>query len=147
MAGGVQSINNINILILQQCPPCRGFTPKLVDCYKKIQETHKNFEIIFVSSDSDEEHFDEYWKEMPWMALPFGDDRKQGLAKHFSVSGNYLGQYVQGVSKKKHSENKSLRLLDRNFTINTYIPVGVIFFEYIELYPISIWYLHPEIVI
>ncbi|XP_072013890.1 nucleoredoxin-like [Amphiura filiformis] len=69
------------------CPPCRGFTPKLAECYKKVKETHKNFEIIFVSSDSDEEHFRAYWKEMPWAALPFGDARKQALAKHFSISG------------------------------------------------------------
>lgn len=57
------------------CPPCRGFTPKLVDFYNKFQ--NRNLEIVFVSSDKDEEQFTEYFQEMPWCALPFEDrDRK-----------------------------------------------------------------------
>merc|ERR1719495_1556006 len=32
------------------CPPCRGFTPKLAETYKKLKEQGQNFEIVFVSS-------------------------------------------------------------------------------------------------
>ena len=55
------------------CPPCRGFTPNLAKWYKEMKEKDagKNFEIIFVSSDSDQAAFDEYYKEMPWLALKF----------------------------------------------------------------------------
>ena len=51
------------------CGPCRGFTPKLSEWYKK-DLSKKNFEIIFVSSDRDQGAFDGYLNEMPWVALP-----------------------------------------------------------------------------
>ena len=58
------------------CPPCRVFTPKLAEFYKKLH-TEKNFEIVFVSSDKSKDEFDKYYEEMPWLALPFSDrDRK-----------------------------------------------------------------------
>lgn len=63
------------------CPPCRGFTPKLAEFYKK-HHTEKNFEIVFVSSDKNDAEFQEYYKEMPWLALPFADrGRKVSLLK------------------------------------------------------------------
>lgn len=70
------------------CPPCKAFTPELVETYKKIQAVRKDFEIVFVSSDKDEDAFKEYYNEMPWMALEFADrDTKNHLSKHFEVSG------------------------------------------------------------
>ncbi|XP_019615122.1 PREDICTED: nucleoredoxin-like [Branchiostoma belcheri] len=72
------------------CPPCRGFTPKLADFYREFKATEKgkNFEIIFVSSDRDQASFDEYYGEMPWLALPYPDrDRKAKLSKKFKVQG------------------------------------------------------------
>jgi nucleoredoxin len=70
------------------CPPCRQFTPKLVDFYKKRKELgHDDFEIIFASSDNDKGQFDEYFGEMPWLALPFQDKRKEGLSNRFEVEG------------------------------------------------------------
>jgi len=70
------------------CPPCRGFTPRLVETYNAIKEAGKDFEIVFVSSDRDEGAFDEYYSEMPWLALPFADrDRKSALSKMFKVQG------------------------------------------------------------
>jgi nucleoredoxin len=59
------------------CPPCRGFTPVLADCYKKLAEKNAGkkfrFEVVFVSSDRDQESFDGYYSEMPWCAIPFSD--------------------------------------------------------------------------
>jgi nucleoredoxin len=70
------------------CPPCRGFTPKLADAYEKITKIGKSFEVVFVSSDKDEEQFASYFKEMPWLALPFENrDLKKALSKKFKVSG------------------------------------------------------------
>jgi nucleoredoxin len=70
------------------CPPCRGFTPDLVKSYNNLKAAGKNFEIIFASSDRDQSSFDEYYGEMPWLALPF-DQRaeKEELAKRFGVQG------------------------------------------------------------
>jgi nucleoredoxin len=70
------------------CPPCRGFTPKLAQGYKTMREAGKKFEVVFVSSDSDQKSFDEYFGEMPWKALPFADrERKAALSKKFKVNG------------------------------------------------------------
>lgn len=53
------------------CPPCRGFTPVLAKLYQKWNASKKEIEIIFVSRDRDEPSFKQYFKEMPWLAIPF----------------------------------------------------------------------------
>jgi nucleoredoxin len=71
------------------CPPCRGFTPVLKEAYEKVVTEQKQpFEILFVSSDRSEDQFKEYYGEMPWACLPFGDrDTKKKLSSHFGVQG------------------------------------------------------------
>merc|ERR1711988_1502922 len=70
------------------CPPCRGFTPKLAESYKALKEAGKKFEIVFVSSDRDEQSFSEYFKEMPWLSLPYVERaKKEALSKKFKVQG------------------------------------------------------------
>jgi len=70
------------------CGPCRGFTPKLVETYKKVKASNPGFEVIFASSDRDEASFKEYFGEMPWLALPYADrERKETLSNLFGVSG------------------------------------------------------------
>jgi len=45
-------------------------------------------EIIFLSSDSDEESFDEYYKDMPWLKLDYKEqDKKTELEEKFGVNG------------------------------------------------------------
>merc|ERR1719359_748236 len=69
------------------CPPCRGFTPKLAEMYTSAFKA-KGMEIVFVSSDRDEESFTSYYGEQPWVALPFADrGRKESLSKKFKVQG------------------------------------------------------------
>lgn len=68
------------------CPPCRGFTPKLAEYYN--EGLKDNMEIVFVSSDKDSGQFDEYFKEMPWLALPYDKrDEKGELSDLFDVQG------------------------------------------------------------
>jgi len=70
------------------CPPCRGFTPMLVEFYKNLKATRHDFELVFVSSDKDQHAFDEYFGEMPWVALPYDRrDLKEKLSSKFKVSG------------------------------------------------------------
>lgn len=70
------------------CPPCRGFTPKLVEFYNRRIASGKNdFEIIFCSSDKDQKSFQEYYGEMPWLAIPLNDPRIRELSEHFEVEG------------------------------------------------------------
>jgi len=53
------------------CPPCRGFTPKLCEKYLQLKAAGKKVEMIFVSSDRDDDAFSEYFATMPFLALPF----------------------------------------------------------------------------
>ena len=57
------------------CPPCRAFTPKLVDFYKQFKSQHPNFELIFVNHDESGDAMLEYMKTdaMPWPAVRFDD--------------------------------------------------------------------------
>lgn len=67
------------------CGPCKAFTPKLVSCYKQLGRD--DFEIIFVSSDRSTAEFGDYFKSMPWLAIPPGDARKAKLSAAFGVQG------------------------------------------------------------
>jgi nucleoredoxin len=66
------------------CGPCQAFTPKLADVYNELKDRAEEFEIVFISSDEDQETFEEYFKSMPWLALPFGDKTNNDLCS-FSV--------------------------------------------------------------
>eukprot|EP00124_Ichthyophonus_hoferi_P005421 Ihof_evm2s781 gene=Ihof_evmTU2s781 len=70
------------------CPPCRGFTPALIDTYKRInQGTNQRFQIIFCSWDNKKEEFDEYFGTMPWAALPLDATAlKDDLAAKYKVT-------------------------------------------------------------
>jgi nucleoredoxin len=71
------------------CPPCRGFTPKLVDFYNKASRKHDHFEIIFVSSDRSEKDMAGYMKEadMPWLALGFDKKKTSKALTKFAGDG------------------------------------------------------------
>lgn len=51
------------------CGPCQKYTPSLVEFYKKNK--NDNFELVLITSDSDEDSMEEYAKEkeMPWPQL------------------------------------------------------------------------------
>jgi len=72
---------------MHTCPPCREFTPLLSALYEEFNEDEKQFEVIFFSGDSNENHYDEYYAEMPWPALPWKDPRIKIVAKEFKVKG------------------------------------------------------------
>jgi len=40
-----------------------------------------------VSFDINEEDFKNYYKPMPWLAIPFGDERIEKFKDHFKVHG------------------------------------------------------------
>jgi len=71
------------------CPPCRAFTPKLVDFYNVLKKEEKSFEIVFVSLDRNRKAMYHYMKDtdMPWLALPHGDKRQKKLSSKYNVRG------------------------------------------------------------
>jgi nucleoredoxin len=70
------------------CPPCKRFTPKLIEAYNELASEGKSFEVVFVSGDQDEEAFNSYFAKMPWLAVPFSyTEGREGLHSRFKVSG------------------------------------------------------------
>lgn len=70
------------------CPPCRSFTPQLAKFYNHLKAKRDDFEIVFVSSDREEEQWKEYYNEHPWTALPYNDRKaKDKLSRKFKVNG------------------------------------------------------------
>mmetsp|Transcript_11838 Transcript_11838/g.26034 ORF Transcript_11838/g.26034 Transcript_11838/m.26034 type:complete len:229 (+) Transcript_11838:137-823(+) len=72
------------------CPPCKSFTPLLIDFYNANKE---DLEIIFLSSDRDEESFNGYFGKMPWLSSIPGyssqeaNGRQKKLASMFQIQG------------------------------------------------------------
>jgi len=109
----------------QWCPPCRGFTPKLVDFYNEYAAKNDNFELIFVSSDRNENDMERYITEyeMPWLSLDFDmKDRADELMQYKArgipclvlvdrngnvIKHSYVGdQYVGPTSVMKEIERQ-----------------------------------------
>ncbi|MDG1138297.1 MAG: thioredoxin family protein [Opitutales bacterium] len=68
------------------CPPCRTFSPKLVDFRDKNKD---QFEVVFVSSDGSQEDQFKYIKKanMKWLTLPNGSEAGSAIAKKFGIRG------------------------------------------------------------
>jgi nucleoredoxin len=71
------------------CPPCRAFTPKLVSFYNVQPGKKKQFEIIFVSNDSDEKMMEEYIKgdSMPWPAIAYRSVERMKEIQKYAGTG------------------------------------------------------------
>jgi nucleoredoxin len=71
------------------CPPCRAFSPLLIDFYKKHKDSGK-FEVVYVSSDRSLDEFEEYYGKMPWSAIATDADSaqiKSALATRLKIQG------------------------------------------------------------
>ena len=57
------------------CPPCRAFTPELVKFYQTAAKEYAGFQLVFVSSDKNEEAMKEHmeWGKMEFPAVKFGE--------------------------------------------------------------------------
>jgi|11BtaG_2_1085332.scaffolds.fasta_scaffold01082_7 S1-C subfamily serine protease len=68
------------------CPPCREFVPKLVD-FKRRNSQH--FEVVFVSSDKDENSQFRYMREysMDWFTTIYGSYESKDLKERFNIKG------------------------------------------------------------
>lgn len=87
----VEKVDKVKLFALyfsaHWCPPCRKFTPELVNFYHKVKKENPEFEVIFVSSDRSQEAQDDYMKtaSMPWPAVAFG--KGQALKEMYSQQG------------------------------------------------------------
>ena len=69
------------------CPPCRQFTPMLINFYQDLKAMGIDIEIVFCSADNDQSSYNEYYSIMPWCAIPFGDERSKKLGEAAGVQG------------------------------------------------------------
>ena len=70
------------------CPPCRAFTPRLVEFYNEVKKSG-DFELILVSCDRTAQAMTEYMKKynMPFFAAPFRDPVANALMRDLNVRG------------------------------------------------------------
>jgi nucleoredoxin len=71
------------------CGPCRQFTPDLIRWYNETKPKHPEFELIFVSSDQDENSMEAYMAgdKMPWPALKYNKVRTNKSLKSHAGNG------------------------------------------------------------
>jgi nucleoredoxin len=62
-----------------------------------VGENPNALEIVFVSSDSDDSSFAEYYKEMPWVSVVYTEESvRTALGQKYSVRGipSFIGTYL-----------------------------------------------------
>lgn len=76
------------------CGPCQKFTPSLVEFYDKNKPNNDSFEIVLVTSDSDEKDMEEYAveKKMNWPQLKLSKTDK--FKKDFKHPGGGIPNLV-----------------------------------------------------
>jgi nucleoredoxin len=61
------------------------FTPQLINFYNQYHLS-KKFDIVYISGDENEEQFQDYWKQMPWLALSFQEQESSVRESPFQSS-------------------------------------------------------------
>ncbi len=76
------------------CPPCRKFTPSLVDFYEQNKPTSDEFEIILITSDRDDDAMEDYAfeKKMNWPHLKIS--KVEEFKKEFQHPGGGIPNLV-----------------------------------------------------
>ena len=70
--------------------PCRVFTQLLDKFYKETNKDKeiKQIEVIFVSFDNNQTTYEDYYKTMDWMALPYdAKEEKKNLMDKYIITG------------------------------------------------------------
>lgn len=70
------------------CPPCRAFTPKLVEWYKAHGDP-ATLPLLFVSHDHSADAMKQYMSDdhMPWWGVAFGSESARALRKAYCGAG------------------------------------------------------------
>jgi nucleoredoxin len=94
------------------CPPCRAFTPKLVQFYNEFKPQHPNFELIFVGHDNNAEDALGYMTgdAMPWPAARYED-----------IEGSNANQYCGSGIPDLVLVGNDGKVLSNSFVGSTYV--------------------------
>mgnify|MGYP000853968646 CR=1 FL=1 len=105
------------------CPACEKFTPILAELYNRINkgQDQKELEIIYVSDEASEQDFQDYYKSMPWLAVPFSNTRAtEELQESYQITEipalvivNEYGEVLrmEGAEDVSKNRKKPLKLL------------------------------------
>jgi nucleoredoxin len=76
------------------CPPCRKFTPQLVQYYNRVAPEHPEFEVVFYSFDKSAAEMEQYMREsnMPWPAIDY--DKRNEKKELLAPAGNGIPALV-----------------------------------------------------
>jgi thiol-disulfide isomerase/thioredoxin len=76
------------------CPPCRKFTPSLVEFYNKNKPGNNEFEVILITHDKDDKAMEDYSveKQMPWPQLKLSKSGR--FQKEFKHPGRGIPNLV-----------------------------------------------------
>ncbi len=73
------------------CLPGRTFNSKLIDVIydtiKKDTGREKEVEIIYISYDRTRQEFDDYFSQLPYLGLPYGDPKRDEIIGTFGILG------------------------------------------------------------
>ena len=71
------------------CGGCQEYTPILAKLYNRLHED-KNWEVIWVTHDHNEPDADKYFKEMPWIRLPWDQIDTIGAKMYKLTERSYI---------------------------------------------------------
>ncbi|CAA0818284.1 Probable nucleoredoxin 1 [Striga hermonthica] len=71
--------------ILSTYKSCISFNQKLVETYEGLKKIGKNFEIVMVPLDNDEQSFVQLFNQLPWLSLPMNDKCRSKLVRYFQL--------------------------------------------------------------
>lgn len=77
-----------NLFASSWCEICRQFTLILANLYNQWNSQNKEIEIIWINSgERSQKEWEDYYSEMPWLAIPYNDIRATNLNKKFRPIG------------------------------------------------------------
>lgn len=69
------------------CEPCRTFSKNLSEAYIRLKQRRNDFELLYLSSDLDEDSFLAFYSTLPFGAIPYEHrDAKMAIANKYSIS-------------------------------------------------------------
>eukprot|EP00985_Skeletonema_marinoi_P004136 scaffold1811_cov137-Skeletonema_marinoi.AAC.7 len=70
-----------------RCPPCKGFSPMLLDFYNSCKD---DLDIVFISSDRDEKSFSDYYQKlMPFLATMPAFNSEEARQQHIKMADTF----------------------------------------------------------
>ena len=87
----------------------------LAETYEKLNAgpNGKVFEVVFVSSDHNEPEFDEYFRTMPWLAMPYKDNKEALFALQSKLRASAIPSLLI-VDASALTSGAEMRIIDKD---------------------------------